>query len=114
MKVVKDNIYSTINNLYDELDTAKEERKELNFDTEFDILMVTTTRIHIYQELIIIFKLLKKKTNKQEALQRTSSLTKKIKIHFNQLRKLKTESYKDNVTYFTYVLKVIYQLVFLK
>jgi hypothetical protein len=38
MKVVKDNIYSTINNLYDELDNAKEERKELNFDTEFDIL----------------------------------------------------------------------------
>ena len=70
MKVVKDNIYSTINNLYDEIDNAKEERKSLNFDTEFDILMVTTTRVHIYQELLIIFKLLKRKNNKEEVLQR--------------------------------------------
>ena len=114
MKVVKDNIYSTINNLYNQLDTAKEERKELNFDTEFGILMVTTTRIHIYQELIIIFKLLKRKGHRDEVLQRTASLTKKIKMHFCQLRKLKTENYKDNVIYFTYVMKVIYQLVFLK
>ena len=113
MKVVKDNIYSTINNLYDEIDNAKEERKSLNFDTEFDILMVTTTRVHIYQELLIIFKLLKRKNNKEEVLQRTAKLTKKIKMHFSQLRKLKTENYKDNVIYFTYVLKVIYQLVFL-
>lgn len=113
MKVVKDNIYSTINNLYEEIDNAKEERKVIDFDTEFDILMVTTTRIHIYQELLIIFKLLKKKTNKQEVLQRTAKLTKKIKMHFSQLKRLGTQNYKDNVTYFTYVLKVIYQLVFL-
>jgi hypothetical protein len=113
MKIVRDNIYSTINNLYEEIDNAKEERKVIDFDTEFDILMVTTTRIHIYQELIIIFKLLKKKTNKQEVLQRTAKLTKKIKIHFSQLKRLGTQNYKDNVTYFTYVLKVIYQLVFL-
>ena len=113
MKVVKDNIYSTINNLYEEIDNAKEERKVIDFDTEFDILMVTTTRIHIYQELLIIFKLLKKKTNKQEVLQRTAKLTKKIKMHFSQLKRLGTQNYKDNVIYFTYVLKVIYQLVFL-
>jgi len=113
MKVVRDNIYATINNLYDELDEAKDQRKELDFDTEFDILMVTTTRIHIYQELIIIFKLLKKKGNREEVLQRTSKLTKKIKMHFSQLRKLKTQNYKDNVIYFTYVMRVIYQLVFL-
>ena len=113
MKVVKDNIYSTINNLYEEIDNAKEERKVIDFDSEFDILMVTTTRLQIYEELLIIFKLLKKKTNKQEVLERTSKLTKKIKMHFSQLRKLKTKNYEDNVIYFTYVLKVIYQLVFL-
>ncbi len=112
MKVVKDNIYSTINNLYEEIDNAKEERKVIDFDTEFDILMVTTTRIHIYQELLIIFKLLKKKTNKQEVLQRTAKLTKKIKMHFSQLKRLGTQNYKDNVLYFTYALRVIYQLVF--
>jgi hypothetical protein len=112
MKIIKNNIYSTINNLYEEIDNAKEERKVIDFDTEFDILMVTTTRIHIYQELLIIFKLLKKKTNKQEVLERTAKLTKKIKMHFSQLRKLKTEHYKDNVLYFTYALRVIYQLVF--
>jgi len=113
MKVVRDNIYATINNLYDELDEAKDQRKELDFDTEFDILMVTTTRIHIYQELIIIFKLLKKKDHKTEVLQRTAKLAKKIKMHFSQLRRLKTQNYKDNVIYFTYVMRVIYQLVFL-
>lgn len=113
MKIIKNNIYSTINNLYEEIDNAKEERKVIDFDTEFDILMVTTTRIHIYQELLIIFKLLKKKTNKQEVLQRTAKLTKKIKMHFSQLKRLGTQNYKDNVLYFTYVLKVIYQLVFL-
>jgi hypothetical protein len=112
MKVVKDNIYSTINNLYEEIDNAKEERKVIDFDSEFDILMVTTTRIQIYEELLIIFKLLKKKTNKQEVLERTSKLTKKIKMHFSQLRKLKTKNYKDNVLYFTYALRVIYQLTF--
>lgn len=113
MKIIKDNIYATISNLHDELDNAIEERKVIDFDTEFDILMVTTTRIHIYQELLIIFKLLKKKTNKQEVLQRTAKLTKKIKMHFSQLKRLGTQNYKDNVIYFTYVLKVIYQLVFL-
>jgi len=112
MKIVRDNIYSTINNLYEEIDNAKEERKVIDFDTEFDILMVTTTRIHIYQELLIIFKLLKKKTNKQEVLQRTAKLTKKIKMHFSQLKRLGTQNYKDNVLYFTYALRVIYQLVF--
>ena len=112
MKIIKDNIYSTINNLYEEIDNAKEERKVIDFDTEFDILMVTTTRIHIYQELLIIFKLLKKKTNKQEVLQRTAKLTKKIKMHFSQLKRLGTQNYKDNVLYFTYALRVIYQLTF--
>ena len=113
MKIIKENIYATISNLYDELDDAKEQRETFDFDKDFDILMVTTTRIHIYQELIIIFKLLKKKGHREEVLQRTSKLTKKIKMHFSQLRKLKTENYKDNVTYFTYVMRVIYQLVFL-
>jgi hypothetical protein len=112
MKIIRNNIYSTINNLYEEIDNAKEERKVIDFDSEFDILMVTTTRLQIYEELLIIFKLLKKKTNKQEVLERTSKLTKKIKMHFSQLRKLKTKNYKDNVLYFTYALRVIYQLTF--
>jgi len=112
MKVARNNIYATINNLYDELDQAKELKTKLDIDTEFDILIVTTTRIHIYEELIVIFKLLKK-DHKAEALQRTAKLTKKIKIHFTQLRKLKTQNYKDNVIYFTYLIKMIYQMVFL-
>lgn len=113
MKIVNQNLYATINNLYDELDDAIQERDKLDFEKEFDILMVTTTRVHIYQELLIIFKKLKKKQDRDEVLQRTAKLTKKIKMHFSQLRKLKTENYKDNVIYFTYVLRVIYQLVFL-
>jgi hypothetical protein len=112
MKIIRNNIYSTINNLYEEIDNAKEERKVIDFDSEFDILMVTTTRLQIYEELLIIFKLLKRKNNKEEVLERTSKLTKKIKMHFSQLRKLKTKNYKDNVLYFTYALRVIYQLTF--
>ena len=111
MKQIKNKIYLTINGLYDELDKSYELKKELDFDTELGELVATTTRIKILKEFIEIFKLAKKNDKKTLILEKTSNLTKKCKLHFFQLKKLQTENYKDNVLYFTTLMKVIYSLV---
>jgi metal-dependent amidase/aminoacylase/carboxypeptidase family protein len=52
MKVIKNKIYTTINQLHDELDKSYELKKELNFDTEFPELITNETRIKIIKEFI--------------------------------------------------------------
>lgn len=115
MKQIKNKIYLTINGLHEELDRSYELKNELNFDEEFGELVATTTRIKILKEFIEIFKLVKKNDKKNdkkyEILQRISALTKRCKLHFFQLKKLQTENYKDNVMYFTTLMKVLYSLV---
>ena len=110
MKQIKNKIYTTINQLHDELDKSYELKKELNFDTEFQELITNETRIKLLKEFIFLFKLAKN-NKKNETLERTANLTKRTKVHLFQLKKLQTENYKDNVMYFTTLLKILYSLV---
>lgn len=109
MKQIKNKIYATTDHLYTELYKSYELKKELDFDTEFGELVANETRIKILKEFIDIFKLAKKRNN-ELILERTSNLTKRCKLHFSQLRRLETKNYKDNVMYFTTLMKVLYSL----
>lgn len=108
--LLKNKIYTTINQLHDELDRCYELKKELNFETEFPELITNTTRIKIIKEFIDIFKLAKKDTKNPLILQRCSVITKKCKLHFSQLKRLQTKNYEDNVMFFTTLVKVLYSL----
>ena len=110
MKQIKNKIYTTINQLHDELDKSYELKKELNFDTEFLELITNETRIKLLKEFINIFKLAKNLEKKNEMLERSSGITKRCKLHFSQLKRLQTENYEDNVLYFTTLLRVLYSL----
>jgi len=107
---IKNKIYTTINQLHEELDKSYEFKKDLDFDTELGELVTTITRIKILREFINIFKLTKSLDKKTLILEKTSNLTKRCKLHFCQLKKLQTENYEDNVLYFTTLMKVIYSL----
>ena len=107
---IKNKIYTTINQLHEELDKSYEFKKDLDFDTELGELVTTITRIKILREFINIFKLTKSLDKKTLILEKTSNLTKRCKLHFCQLKKLQTENYEDNVKYFTTLMKVIYSL----
>lgn len=113
MGLIKQNIYSTINQLHEELDNTYELKKTLNYETEFGELVSTLTRIKILKEFIYLFKLTKSLNNNSQAiiLERISFLTKRVKIHFNQLSKIETRNHYDNVMYFTTLMKVLYQLL---
>lgn len=110
MKQIKNKIYTTINQLHDELDKSYELKKELDFDTEFPELITTETRIKLLKEFINIFKLAKNLEKKNEMLERSSGITKRCKLHFSQLKRLQTENYEDNVLYFTTLMRVVYSL----
>lgn len=120
---IKNKIYTTINNLHEELDKSYELKKELNFDTEFPELITNETRIKILKEFIEIYKLAKKNIpysgslsqrygnlSNKLILERMSNITKRLKLHFSQLKRLKTENYEDNVMYFTILLRVLFSL----
>lgn len=109
LQCIKNEIYTTINELHDELDKSYELKKELNFDTEFPDLITTETRIKLLREFINLFKLAKK--NPQIViLERISAITKRCKLHFSQLKRLGTKNYKGNVMYFTALVKILYSL----
>lgn len=110
---IKNKIYTTINNLHEELDKSYELKKELNFDIEFPELITNETRIKIIKEFIEIYKLAKRSTKDKLILEKMSNITKKCKLHFSQLKRLKTQNYEDNVKYFTILLRVLYSLYFL-
>jgi len=121
---IKNKIYTTINQLHDELDKSYELKKELNFDTEFPELITNETRIKLLKEFTFLFKLAKNiqlnnnrmsgdfptLEKKNEMLERSSAITKRCKLHFSQLKRLQTENYEDNVMYFTTLLRVLYSL----
>ena len=110
MKQIKNKIYSTINQLHDELDKSYELKKELDFDKEFAELITNETRIKILKEFINIFKLAKCNTKDKLILERSSAITKRCKLHFSQLKRLETKNYEDNVMYFTTLLRVLFSL----
>ena len=110
MKQIKNKIYTTINQLHDELDKSYELKKELDFDTEFPELITNETRIKLLKEFIFLFKLAKKNTKDKLILERSSDITKRCKLHFSQLKRLGTKNYEDNVLYFTTLMRVLYSL----
>jgi hypothetical protein len=101
--------YVCLNQLYDFRDETKLIKQNANFDDKFHELIISTTREKIFNELIKIFRLVKT-NNKQEILERTSKLTKRIKLHLHQLKKNKEEELEDQTMYFTHALKIIYNL----
>jgi hypothetical protein len=107
---IKNKIYTTINQLHNELDNSYELKKELNFDTEFTELITNETRIKLLKEFIFLFKLAKNLEKKNEMLERSSAITKRCKLHFSQLKRLETKNYEDNVMFFTTLMKVVYSL----
>jgi hypothetical protein len=107
---IKNKIYTTINQLHEELDKSYELKKELNFDTEFPELITNETRIKLLKEFINIFKLAKKNTKDKLILERSSAITKRCKLHFSQLKRLETKNYEDNVMFFTTLMRVLYSL----
>ena len=108
---IKNKIYTTISQLHDELDKSYELKKDLNIDTEFPELITNETRIKILKGFIEIYKLLKRNTKDKSILERTNNITKKCKLHFSQLKRLKTENYEDNVNYFTILVRVLFMIV---
>ena len=58
---IKNKIYTTINQLHEELDKSYELKNQLSFDNEFPELITNETRIKVLKEYIEIYKLAKKK-----------------------------------------------------
>ena len=114
--------------LYQELEIATDLKNDTDFDETFGVKITSTTREKIFKEAIEIFKLMKysllgkskvkgvegDKSPLEEISQRTIKLSKRIKLHFYQIKKLKQDNYKDNVEYFTNLLKVIYSFLLKK
>ena len=110
-KDTRNRIYSTITQLNEELDKSYEMIDTLDFDRDFPILITTTTRIKILKEFIELFKLIKNynTTTRIILLERTSFLTKRVKLHFSQLKRLK-DNVADNMMFFTTLLRVLLSL----
>lgn len=107
---IKNKIYSTINQLHDELDKSYELKKQLNFDIEFPELITNETRIKLLKEFIYLFKLAKNNTKDKLILERINLIIKRCKLHFSQLKRLETKNYEDNVMFFTTLMRVLYSL----
>jgi len=103
--------YVCLDQMYEYRDEAKLIKSQSDFENKFNELIISTTREKIFNELIIIFRLVKKENTKQEILERTSKLSKRIKLHLFQLRKNNQDEYEDQQLYFTHALKIIYNIV---
>jgi hypothetical protein len=100
------------NHLHEELETATrlKERSSLDNPDELGIKIVSTTREKIFKQLIHIFKLIRH-YEFVVALEEMSFITKRMKLHFYQLRKLEQPNYETNVKYFTDIMKVCYSII---
>ena len=98
-KILKNKIYTTLDNLYDELDKSYTLKEQLHFDLEFGELITNETRI----------KLLRK-NEKENVLKLLNNITNRTKLHFSQLKKIKTKNLEDNKMYFTTLLRVAFNL----
>ena len=98
-------------NLHDELDRAisAKEKSSLDDDT-LGVKITSTTREKIFKQLIHIFKLIRH-YEFDKALGEIAIVSKRIKLHFYQLRKLKQPNYDINVKYFTDLMKVCYSII---
>ena len=102
--------YVCLNQMYHYRDEAKLIKQTSNYSNKFIELIISTTREKIFNELIKIFRLVKKENSRQEILERTSKLTKRIKLHLHQLKKNNEDDYEDQQLYFTHALKIVYSI----
>ena len=96
-----------INSFHEQKWDSREKKEGYNFDTEFGLLMTSTTREKIYILLIKIFKALFR-DDKQYVLDIMPRLLKMIKIHIFQLHKLKAECINENTLYFREAIRAVY------
>jgi len=111
-KALYHHLASNKQNLHDELDMARglKERSSLDNHDEIGIKITSTTREKIFKQLIHIFKLIRH-YDFTEALKELCFCSKRMKLHFYQLRKLGQPNYEDNVKYFTDLMKVCYSII---
>ena len=110
-KIIKNKIYITLDNLYDELDKSYIIKDNLDYETEFGDLVCNETRIKLLKDFVCVFKLLRK-NNKSCVLKLLNTATNRIKLHIFQLKRMKTDELvrEDNRIYFTTLLRVAYSL----
>jgi hypothetical protein len=108
---LKQTIYSAIDNLYQERDRTTELKNDLDYDTEFGVLVTTTTRLKIINELLVIMKILKHDSKDKQILNKIDKLKPRLKLHFKQLEKMNQKNTEQNREYFTLILKIIYSFV---
>ena len=110
-KIIKNKIYITLDNLYDELDKSYIIKDNLDYETEFGDLVCNETRIKLLKDFVCVFKLLRKNDIKC-VLKLLNIATNRIKLHIFQLKRMKTDELvrEDNRIYFTTLLRVAYSL----
>ena len=120
-KIIKNKIYTTLDQLYDELDKSYELKERLHFDLEFGELITNETRIKLLKDFIIVFKLLRKSVKPNEGgqgynvrdkspLKLLNNITDRTKLHFSQLKRMECKNLEDNKLYFTTLLRVAFNL----
>ena len=110
-KIIKNKIYITLDNLYDELDKSYIIKDNLDYETEFGDLVCNETRIKLLKDFICVFKLLRKNDIKC-VLKLLNIATNRIKLHIFQLKRIECDKLvrEDNRIYFTTLLRVAYSL----
>ena len=109
---IKNRINIVKGQIHEELDTAYEFKKTLDYDKKFGLLVSYVTRIKLLEDLIKCFKLIKH--DKQHEIKYIiDRVTKRIKLHLRQIYKLEsnTGGYEQNKTFFYECLKVILSLM---
>lgn len=98
-------------NLHDELDKAILLKNEFSLD-DFEIGMKLTalTREKIFKSLINIFKLVRH-FKFQEAEKELLLVSKRIKLHLYQMKKLCQTNIAENKKYFTEIIKVLLMII---
>ena len=116
-KQIKNNIYITLDYLYDELDKSYIIKDSLDYDTEFGQLVTNETRIKLLKDFVCIFKLLRKKSNGNgngngNVLKLLNNITNRIRLHISQLKRSECNKHilENNRIYFTSLLRVAYSL----
>ena len=110
-KQIKNKIYITLDNLYDELDKCKCIKDNLDYETQFGDLVCNETRIKLLKDFVCVFKLLRK-NEKANVLKLLNIATNRIKLHISQLKRIECDKLvlEDNKMYFTTLLRVAYNL----
>lgn len=102
-------------NLHNELDLAIKLKNSCSYDDKvIGVKLTALTREKIFRLLIDIFKSIHY-NHIDKFKQDLITVNKKIRLHIYQLKKLDENNVKENMTYFTDILKVLYSiLIFVK